>query len=285
MLAIYYSAVARALLKVRGRRMVTSGNINAPNSFSAKGRIASSVRKFLIGKKKRAWVKVETGLAKGLWLHLNLASEEKYWLGYHEWEVQKLLRTLTTSGMIAYDIGSHIGFFSVAMARLVGDAGKIFAFEPDPESAERIHEHALRNSLGTRITPLGEAVWSYSSATGILFKRGSIKRDHGGVSADACTPPLADGECISVPSVTLDSLVQKGYPVPNIVKVDVEGGECEVLKGGRELFSQAKIKLICEIHSSEAVNWISDWLKQRGYVFQWLTPDEILPRLIIAWRD
>jgi hypothetical protein len=78
--------------------------------------------------------------------------------------------------------------------------------------------------------------------------------------------------------------VQEGYPIPDIVKIDVEGGECEVLKGGRELFSQAKTKLICEMHSREAVNWITDWLKQKGYASQSLTPDDILPRIIFARR-
>lgn len=244
------------------------------------------MRKVLIGRKGRVWVKVETGLARGLWLHLNLANEEKYWLGYHELEVQELLRKLTIPGTVAYDVGSHVGFFSMAMARLMGPEGQIFAFEPDPESAERIQEHVLRNNLqrGRGIRVLREAVWSYSCRTGIPFKRGNIKRDHGGISADGYSPPLADGECISVPSITFDSLMQEGYPTPDIVKIDVEGGECEVLKGGRELFSQAKPKLICEIHSREAVNWIIDWLKHKDYAFRSLTPDNTLPRIIFARR-
>ncbi len=246
--------------------------------------MAAGARNILIRRKGRVWVEVETGLAKGLWLHLNLLTEEKYWLGYHEWEVQEALRMLTNPGTIAYDIGSHIGFFSMAMAKRVGTTGQIFAFEPDPENAERIQEHALRNKFTTRMTLLREAVWSYSCPTGILFKRGNIKRDHGGISADACTPPLADGECISVPSVTLDALIQKGYPIPDVVKVDVEGGECEVLKGGRELFSRAKLKVICEIHTEDAMHWSSDWLRERGYALQWLTPDGILPRLVVATR-
>ena len=284
MLASYYSAIALLLLNVRSRRKQTPVNENVPHGSPRPRLMASRVRNVLIGRKGRVWVKVETGLVRGLWLHLNLAREEKYWLGYHESEVQELLRKLIVPGTVAYDVGAHIGFFSMAMARLMGPEGQIFAFEPDPESAERIGEHVLRNNLQRGIRVLREAVWSYSCRMGIPFKRGNIKRDHGGISADGYSPPLADGECISVPSITLDSLVQEGYPIPDIVKIDVEGGECEVLKGGRELFSQAKTKLICEMHSREAVNWIIDWLKQKGYASQSLTPHDTLPRIIFARR-
>jgi FkbM family methyltransferase len=282
--ALYYSAIARAMLAVRSRRKLAPVNKNIQRRSPTRRAIGAAVRNILIRRNGRVWVKVQTGLAKGLWLRLKLQSEQKYWLGYHETEVQEALRTLLVPGTVAFDIGAHLGFFSMAMAKLLGSRGKIFAFEPDPESAERIQEHALRNNLTPRITLQREAVWAYSCPTGIPFKRGSIKRDHGGVCADGNMPPLGDGECISVTSVTLDGLVQKGYPAPDVIKVDVEGGECEVLKGGRELLSTAKITLICEIHSNEAVSWIIGWLRERGYALQWLTPNGILPSLVVARR-
>lgn len=137
----YYSVIARARLIMRSLGV---GGLFERIPFAC--RIAHGLgvraRSILIPGKARVWVKVESGLAKGLWLHLSLVGEEKYWLGYHELPVQDVLQKLAVSGRTVYDIGAQIGFFSLAVARLVGRSGQVLAFEPEPESAERLKEHA-----------------------------------------------------------------------------------------------------------------------------------------------
>ena len=47
------------------------------------------------------------------------------------------------------------------------------------------------------------------------------------------------GELINVPAVSLDDFIAEGAPIPRLAKIDVEGGECEVLQGGSPSFQGA----------------------------------------------
>jgi hypothetical protein len=51
-------------------------------------------------------------------------------------------------------------------------------------------------------------------------------------------PSWENGEIISVPVATLDNFAAGGGPLPQLVKIDVEGGEYEVLRGGGRLFAK-----------------------------------------------
>lgn len=231
--------------------------------------------------KEFGWVKVERGLAQGTWLHLKLWSEGNYWLGRHEVAVQDLLKGLCKPGFVFYDIGAHLGFFSFGVANCAGPKGRVFAFEPDPENCVRLKEMVLRNNLQNRVEVVEAAAWSYTSSGGVPFRRGSSKA-HGGVLADGIAPVLADGEMHLVSAISLDDFLRKGKPCADVVKIDVEGGECEVLKGAEELFSRSKPTLLCEVHHEKAAGWITEWLLRKGYTGEWRVPRELYPRLLLA---
>src|SRR3982074_3219529 len=61
--------------------------------------------------------------------------------------VPQLLRR----GDIAIDIGGHIGFFTMQMAALVGDRGKVYAFEPYDANAELLERSIAENRFGGRV--------------------------------------------------------------------------------------------------------------------------------------
>ena len=64
---------------------------------------------------------------------------------------QALVRQLVQPGMTVFDVGANIGKYSMLFSLLVGESGKVFAFEPDPASARRIEEIALRDNLANVI--------------------------------------------------------------------------------------------------------------------------------------
>ncbi len=68
------------------------------------------------------------------------------WLGTYESDKQQLMNLLVKPGMIAYDIGANAGFYTLALARLVGSGGKVCAFEPLAENVANILEHLRLNS-------------------------------------------------------------------------------------------------------------------------------------------
>lgn len=280
---IYYSALARV-------EMILKSNALAPlRHYLGRWRLlrtvarrsARGVRKVLIPKNPE-WVQVQGGIAQGIWLRLNLRDEAVYWFGSHEPIVQDSLNKLCTPGAIFYDVGAHLGFFSVSAAKFVGPQGMVVAFEAERDNCARIKENTIRNGFEDRIALFEAAVWSYSSSTGIPFKRGRRPRAHGGVWADGVSPVLAEGEVESVPAVSLDDYFRTGGRRPDVLKIDVEGGECEVLKGAAELLGAARPTLICEVHHEQAAEWIADWLARKGYLLEWHLPKQLYPRLLVA---
>jgi hypothetical protein len=125
----------------------------------------------LVPRDSLAWVQVRSGPAAGLWLHLNPRTGTGYFEGGGEPEVQSALQQHLRPGMIFYDIGANIGFFSLLAARLVGKEGRVVAFEADPEIAGRLREHVARNEFGS-ITVEEKAVWSEART---VFFRGLIR--------------------------------------------------------------------------------------------------------------
>jgi FkbM family methyltransferase len=278
----YYSILARA------RLMMRSDTLSALRHFVGRVPFLRGIAhraKFGIGRillpEEFGWVKVERGLAQGIWLHLKLCGEGSYWLGHHEVAVQQLLKRLCKPGSVFYDIGAHLGFFSFGVANCIGPKGRVFAFEPDPENCTRLKEMVNRNKLQIRVQVVEAAVWSYTSSGGVPFRRGSSNA-HGGVVSDGIAPVLADGDVQLVSAISLDDFLRKGNQAADVVKIDVEGGECEVLKGAEDLFSRSRPVLLCEVHHEQAAHWITDWLLPKGYVAEWHIPKELYPRLLLG---
>jgi len=283
MASAYWAALARAKLIARSealsrlRRSLSS----APLIGNA-GRKAKRWAAGLLLPKGPRWVQVQRGFARGLWLRLDLDVEGGYWIGTYEVPVQDLLGALSLPGYIFYDIGASLGVFSLAFARAIGPNGRVFAFEPEPRNCRRIREMAIRNGLQGRLELVEAAVWSRTVPGGAPFRRGGRQDTYGGVSADGVIPVLAEGEMRLVPLICLDEFIRRGNPAPDVLKIDVEGGECEVLKGGEELFFRARPTLICEVHREEGAHWIEAWLAAKRYAAVWHVPDEGFPRLMMA---
>jgi len=84
---------------------------------------------------------------KGLWIHLNPRYEMEYIEGEYEAPVEEVLLSNLRPGSVFYDVGAHIGVFSLIAARNLGSHGSVLVFEPDPSNVRRIKEHASRNHL------------------------------------------------------------------------------------------------------------------------------------------
>jgi FkbM family methyltransferase len=283
MKSIYYSGLARAGLALSDETLAPLRRfLGRSNPLPGIPRWARHWAAKLLLPRRAAWVQVERGFARGLWLHLSLKDEAVYWLGSYDPRMQDLLEKLCGPGCVFYDIGANLGFFSFAVAKSSRPNGKVVAFEPERDNCLRFREMVIRNNLQDCVELVEAAAWSYTSSAGVLFKRGACPRAHGGVLADGVSPVLAEAEALLVPSISLDDYLNRGQRPPDVVKIDVEGGECEVLKGAAELCSRAKPALICEVHREEAARWIADWLATRGYNLEWYVPDEFYPRLLVA---
>jgi len=201
--------------------------------------------------------------------------------GNYETRVEKTLSKHLRPGSVFYDVGAHIGVLSLVAARLVGTQGAVFAFEPDPTNAARIEEHVRRNGF-EQIYILRRAVWS--SGGRLRFER-AFAHSSLNQGAVATEEVLATSNMIYVEATTLDHFVRKNAP-PDLIKVDVEGGEASVLRGSERVFATKKPVLICEVHHEDASREVSRWLRERNYSFEWLVNSPSFPRHLVArWRE
>ncbi len=207
-----------------------------------------------------AWVEVQHGPAKGLWLKLNPRTGHDYFQGTAEPEVQEAFAKHLRAGMTVYDIGANVGFFSLLAARLVGNEGRVIAFEADSDAAARLREHAGRNGFSW-ITVEERAVWSGTRGVRFIRSDPSASPDLGlgHVQANGAT-----ANAIEVAAVSLDDYTAHA-PAPDFMKCDVEGAEVEVVRGARRLLAEKRPGILCELHSEENRRILSEEFSRLGY--------------------
>jgi len=239
---------------------------------------------------ERVWLQVPTGPGRGLWLKVEPYQEERYLSGYPEPGVQEEILNHLRPGGCFYDVGAHIGFYSLLAARLVGKGGHVVAFEPDPANAAVLQENIARNDLG-QIEVVPVALWSRCGV--VAFRRSAS--EHPEVSSRRGAVVSANGrarsdDTIEVQAMTLDAFAEN-QPLPTMVKIDVEGAEVEVLKGAQKVTSQTRPALLLEVHHLQAATFLEDQLQQKDYRIDWLAPHQgfPFPRHLLAlppeWSD
>jgi len=256
----------------------------SPRAQRGLNRAKAMLRRYLLPN-TRAWLQVQSGLSQGIWMRLSLPDEARYWRGEHDLDVQRALVAAVHEGCVVYDIGAHLGCFALGAAKLAGESGQVVAFEGDPDNAARLRENAAYNHLEGRFQVVHAAVWSSSEGDGISFRRGIEPRAQGGVEKNGYRPVLGSGELIRVPVITLDEFIAGGGPPPDVIKIDVEGGEGEVLRGGARLFATQRPIVIAEVHHERAEKQIRLWLEEQRYCAQWNLPEGIYTRQLLAWPE
>jgi FkbM family methyltransferase len=177
-------------------------------------------------------VRILSGPARGRRLSLELAQEKAYWLGVYERPVQQILCEVLRPGDLFYDVGAHVGFFSVCAAAL---GARVVAVEPDAANAARLRVNAALNGFEVRVVEA--AAWSES---------GSVSLERGDSPKEGRVAPGT-----GVRAVVIDELVEaEGAPV--LIKLDVEGAEVEALRGAQRTLERDRPVVLCELHGDAA---------------------------------
>jgi FkbM family methyltransferase len=168
---------------------------------------------------------------------------------------------MLTKDSVLYDIGAHVGFWEVALAR---KCRQIYAFEPAPTNFRRLQEHMQLNDL--RNVVLANVALSDRSARLRFVEKGGMSH-------------VAEEGAIEVRAIRVDEFVEAN-PAPAVVKIDVEGYAPQVLAGMCETLSRARPNLLVELHDEPEQTGVSARLRGYGYTLN--VSGRGYPRLVVA---
>lgn len=139
-----------------------------------------------------------------------------------------VLRHLVRPGDVAYDVGANRGLLLVQLAALVGEAGRVVGFEPNPALLPALRRTVAASPWAT----LAEVGLSDASASADLH----VGEDHEKGSLGDWVRDLHAETTRRIPITLrrLDELIAGGLPRPDVMKVDVEGSELRAFRGARE---------------------------------------------------
>jgi FkbM family methyltransferase len=153
----------------------------------------------------------------------------------YEPETTDYLRQRLRPGGVFADIGANHGYFTMLAASLVGDHGRVFAFEPNPRVYEQLENHVRLNAFERRVVLQAQALWDKTGEHRLFV---SQWKGNSGVSTlmpDASL--IAQGgvspeQTICVRTETFDRwLATTGIERVDLVKIDTERSEAEVVRG------------------------------------------------------
>lgn len=151
---------------------------------------------------------------------------------YEEKQTQHFLYQLKEDDAVL-DIGAHVGYYSL-LAGKAAKRGKVYAFEPDSDSASLLKENIKLNKL-TNIEVVPAAV---ADKDGFLyFESQEFNKGESSLSSEE--------KGYKVAAITLDNWA-KNIKKIDIVKMDIEGAEIKALRGGRNTLRKDGIRIYIE---------------------------------------
>jgi FkbM family methyltransferase len=153
------------------------------------------------------------------------------------------LRHWLRPGMTVIDIGANLGVYSLPMSQLVGQSGRVFAYEPGSDARRLLQRsRELNGARNLEVLPFalsdrereGRLVFGGSSELNALGEGGA-------------------GETVAITSLDKEQAA-RSWPPPDFVKIDAEGEEERILAGGREFFAAHSPLIMFEVKAGNDTN-------------------------------
>lgn len=175
------------------------------------------------------------------------------WLGSYEYRKQIFFAETITPGSVVYDIGAHVGFYTLLAARSVSPGGKVIAFEPVPQNIYYLKEH-LRLNRCSNVIVFESAIAERSGFT--FFEEGQ----------SSFTGRISSEGTSKYQTVSIDSIVLDGKaPPPDIMKIDVEGAEMLVFSGAIATIQKYHPIIFLATHGRDVHQKCCELLYSLGY--------------------
>lgn len=203
--------------------------------------------------RKPVWVDYD-GVTFEVMLGDNL-QRHLFFAGSYEPELHEVLKRELRGGGVMVDVGANIGVHCLPVARMLQDSGegRVYAFEPAPDTAERLRRMAERNGVASRLEVVQVAL-------GDTPRTASLRSATEHTSLDVGMRSLygSGGDAIPVEVTTFDAWAE-GVRLSrwDVLKMDVEGAETEVLRGMQRTLSTLRPRLL-------AIEVVDEHLRRAG---------------------
>jgi FkbM family methyltransferase len=161
----------------------------------------------------------------------------------YEPDVWSWLKQRTVPGSIILDVGAQFGLYSMLAARHIGADGRIFAFEPSPETVAVLRRHLKNNGMTDRVEIVQAAVGPEEGEVTFYMA--------GTHPSNTLAPTTVDPvklTPVKVKAITVDGFCRQRQVKPTILKIDVEGWELQVLRGATEVVQDPALTICVEMH-------------------------------------
>jgi len=171
---------------------------------------------------------VRAGIARGVRMRIDFASQLRLYLGLYEVELDRHLRRILAPGVASFDVGAQHGYDSLAIAKRT--RAPVAAFECDRTCLDGMRESfALNPGLAPLIVPVEATVGRGSADLG------------------------------------LDEWAYNEGFVPDFIKIDIEGAELDALRSAERILRERHPALIVEVHSEDLEREAGGLLLNSGY--------------------
>ena len=186
-------------------------------------------------------------------------------------EEYQAFRDAVCRGATVLDVGANVGAYTLLFAIWAGPDGRVFAFEPAPASLAGLRRQLQLNQLAGRVEVVPVAIAGTVGTADFICDGASGANALGSGSTTGAIP---------VATTSLDAFCGERGLSPDVIKIDVEGAELDVLRGGRATLAGPGVQTFLEFHPSAwAARGITAAAMRDELASQRLVPEALDPAI------
>ena len=177
-----------------------------------------------------------------------------------------------------FDIGAHIGLVTLPLATAVSSKGQVFAFEPGNSNRRFLKQHLRINKI-ENVTVIADLIGEKSDDSVNFYQSSSDS----GMNTITDTGRRKGYNQTIVKQITLDEFCNLHKLQPQLIKIDVEGAELRVLKGGLKVLRQYMPTIFLSVHpkhiteAGDSTEELERFIAKMGYLVSDLDGNTVRP--------
>ncbi len=204
-------------------------------------------------------VRVLGGPLRGNTLAMTKPARPAYILGSYDRPIRQSMEDSIDRGATVIDIGAHIGFQTLALARHVGPGGEVHAFEADRTTHQLLSANVAASEVADwTTTHLLAATATSGPVEFASFEYSLVSHVTDGEHAPDAIVDVVDGVSID------DFVYERGNTPPNLIKITITMGEADVLRGARRTIETERPTIVV-LTTDESRPPVIELMGEHGY--------------------